>query len=93
MDASTKGGEARSPKAAPLMDDPAVAGLDLESAAGVKGLLAATMRNLAKLPFDVRTATAIIQAATAQKAVIEVSDIEDRLAAVEAAQSPGLRRA
>jgi hypothetical protein len=55
--------------------------------------LAQALHALARLPFDTRTANAIGQLATAQRAMIEGSDFERRLAALEAAQSPGLRRA
>ena len=66
--------------------------LDLETAAGSRALLAGALRQLARLPLDVRVANAIGQVCTAQRGVIEASDFEARLASLEA-QSPGLRRA
>jgi hypothetical protein len=54
-------------------------------------LLAGTLAQLAQLPLDVRHATALGQLATAQRALIEGSDLEQRLAALEAGAA-GSRR-
>lgn len=64
---------------------------ELETLSGLRRLLAGTLAQLAQLPLDVKTATATGQLATAQRALIEGSDIEQRLAALENAQS-GPRR-
>jgi hypothetical protein len=69
----------------PIAETIDVDAIDLETAGGAKALLAATLRQLARLPFDVRVANSIAQVATAQRAVISESDIEARLAALEAA--------
>lgn len=58
--------------------------LDLTTARGVTALLGATLAQLARLPFDTRTANAIGQCATAARSLIETSDLETRLAALEA---------
>lgn len=63
----------------------------LETLHGLRRLLARTLAQLAQLPLDVRHATALGQLATAQRALIEGSDIEHRLTALEAGQ-PGPRR-
>jgi hypothetical protein len=78
------------PSAAPVSSVVDVAGLNLESGAGVRALLAAVLRQLATLPLDTRVANAISQTVTAQRAVIETSDLEARLTALEA--SAPLRR-
>jgi hypothetical protein len=74
---------------AALMEDPAVAELDLTTADGLKRYLAATLRGLGKLPLDVRIGAVISQLASAQRAIVESSDLESRLAALEAAQAVG----
>lgn len=82
------------PSVAALADDPRVAALDLETAEGLRGFLGATLAALARLPFDTRTANAISALATAQRAILETSDFEGRLAALEAvAERPPVRRA
>jgi hypothetical protein len=73
------------PCAAPVGSVMDVAILNLESGAGVRALLAAVLRQLATLPLDARLANAISQTVTAQRAVIETSDLEARLTALEAA--------
>lgn len=70
----------------PLSDDPAVAELNLETGEGIKSLVAHTLHALARLPLDTRTANAIGQLVTAQRAVLETSDFEARLKALEEAQ-------
>lgn len=94
---SAKGGKTKAygaltsvPSIADVLD---VDKLDLETAAGSRALLAGALRQLARLPLDVRVANAIGQVCTAQRGVIEVADFEARLAALEAARPPGLRRA
>jgi len=93
--ASSKGGTAKAYGAlvsvAALADDPRVAGLNLETAEGLRGFLGATLGALARLPFDTRTAQAISAIATAQRNTIEAGDLEARLSALEAAQT-GPRR-
>jgi hypothetical protein len=59
--------------------------LNLETPAGLRGLLAGALRQLARLPLDVRVANALAQVATAQRAIIEASDLERRVEALEAA--------
>ena len=85
---SKRGGLAKAygalPAIAALAEDPAVAALDLETAAGLRGLLSATLGALARLPFDMRSAHAIGALATAQRSTLEISAHEARLAAVEA---------
>jgi len=61
----------------------------LETLVGLRRLLACTLSQLAQLPIDTRTATALGQIATAQRTLIEGSDIETRLAALEASQATG----
>lgn len=70
---------------AALADDPRVARLDLETAEGLRGFLAATLGALATLPFDVRVANGISALATAQRNTIEAGDFERRLGALETA--------
>ncbi|HYN81187.1 MAG TPA: hypothetical protein VES88_06770 [Gemmatimonadaceae bacterium] len=59
--------------------------LDLETPAGARALLAGALRQLARLPLDVRVANALAQVCTAQRAIIESSDLVRRLDALEAA--------
>ncbi len=75
----------------PLVDDPNVVALNLETAAGLRGFLSATLAALARLPFDVRTATAIGQLATAQRSTLETTDFEARLNALESQATAGPR--
>lgn len=85
---SHRGGVAKAwglmPIAAPVSESLDLAAVNLESAAGVRRLLAGVLRQLASLPIDARTANAISQVATAQRAAIETGDLEGRLAALEA---------
>lgn len=78
---------------APLDTVVVVDGLNLESAAGLRTLLAGTLRQLAKLPFGLGVAHAIAQVSAAQRATVETSTIEERLVALEGAgvgrPSPG----
>ena len=67
-----------------LVSDALVQGLDLESASGVKALLAAVLRKLTELPLDSRVATCIQQVAAAQKGYIAEADYETRFAELEA---------
>lgn len=94
---SRKGGHAKAYGAlssvAPLSESEGVVGLDLQTAAGLKALLGHTLKGLANLPFDVRVATAIGQLALAQRSTIETSDLDERIAVLEASLSVGLRRA
>ena len=69
-----------------LTEDPRIATLNLETAGGLRGLLGATLGALAQLPMDARTANAIGQLATAQRGLIEASDLERRIADIEVAQ-------
>jgi hypothetical protein len=75
----------------PLATDPRVAALNLGTADGLQQLVAAALRALARLPLDVRTATAIGQLVTTQRSTIETSDIEARLRALESGRTPQLR--
>jgi len=54
-----------------------------ETGAGVRALFAAVLRQLTTLPLSARLANAISQTVTAQRAVIETSDLEARLGALE----------
>ncbi len=72
--------------AAPLATDPAVRALDLATAHGVRGVLAAMLRALTTLSVDVRLANALGNLATAQRGTIEQADIIARLDALEAAE-------
>ena len=74
------------PTTAALDADPAVVGLDLSTAVGIRELLGHTLRALTRLPVDVRLATCLGQLATAQKNVITESDFEHRLEQLEAQQ-------
>ena len=69
---------------APIADVVDVDTLDLSTPAGVMTLLGATLRQLARLPLDVRTANAIAQVATAQRQAIETAALASRLEALEA---------
>lgn len=70
----------------------AVKRLDLSTAKGLSAVMAATLNGLAALPFDLRVANAVASVANAARRAIEVGSIEKRLAALEPAQAPGLRR-
>jgi hypothetical protein len=87
--ASSKGGTQKAygalPAVAALADDPRIAALDLETAGGLRAYLGVTLRALAHLPFDARIANAISALATAQRNMIETSDIAARLDTLEAA--------
>jgi len=85
LDGSRRGGLARGhalrrTTAAPF----AVDDLDLETAVGLRRYLARALLQLAKLPFDVRTANAMAQMVNVARAGIEAADLEGRLAALEA---------
>lgn len=92
--ASRRGGEAKAYGAlaavAPIQDDLGP-GVDLGTAQGGRDLLAVALQRLAALPFDVRIAHALAQLVAIQRAQIETSDLEQRLAALEASapQRPG----
>jgi len=76
----------------PLAD--AVASFDLGTPDGLRQLLAAVLRGLASLPLDVRAANSFAQVAGVQRALIESSDLDARIRALEErAASPRLRRA
>jgi hypothetical protein len=75
-----------------LADSAGVVDLNLESAEGMRALLAKTMQALTRLPFDVRVATCIGQLATAQRAVVESSSVEQRLSALEVALEAAQQR-
>jgi hypothetical protein len=93
LEESKRGGDSKAYRALaslpPLGDDPEIAALDLSTANGLKRFTAATLRALSRLPFDVRIANAIGQIILAQRTVIETSDLEDRLVALEVMQ-PGV---
>ena len=83
---SRRGGKGKAPArpfVGPLTEDPAVQSLELLSATELPCILAATLRRLALLPFDVRVATAIAQVVQTQRAAIETADLEERLRALE----------
>jgi hypothetical protein len=88
-----KGGLANAaPVIGALADDPAAAALDPGTADGLRECVAHTIRALFRLPFDVRVANSISTLATAQRALIESSDFERRLAAIEESMNkPHLR--
>lgn len=92
---SRKGGHAKAYNALPMTDslaeDPRVGTLDLSTATGLRDYLAAALAALGRLPFDARTANSIGQLATAQRALLEASDTEARIAALEAAAHTGPR--
>jgi hypothetical protein len=94
---SRRGGIARAhglgPSVAPLAETAGIPELDLESPAGLRTFLAATLHGLARLPLDTRVANAVAQVVTCQRAVVESSDFEERLKALEESRSPGLKRA
>lgn len=71
-----------------LATDPAVAALDLSTPAGLKLLLAITLKALTKLPLDVRLANAMGFLATSQRSIIEQSEIVARIEALENAPPP-----
>ena len=85
---SRRGGLAKAYNALPaiesLADDPKLATHDPNTAEGLRECVAVAIRALFKLPFDVRVANAVGSLATAQRALIETSDLERRLAAIEA---------
>ena len=82
------------PAVSASVESKGVTAVDLETAEGLRGFLAATLQQLAHLPFDARTANSISSLATAQRSLIEASDFEKRLNALEAAQmARGLKRA
>lgn len=60
--------------------------LDLSTAGGLTSFLAATLGNLARLPFDARIANSIGNLSNAQRSLIEASDFERRIAALEEKQ-------
>ena len=68
----------------PLTDDPALAAIDPGTADGLRQCVARAIRALCGLPFDVRVANSLGTLATAQRALIESSDFERRLAELEA---------
>jgi hypothetical protein len=88
---SRRGGLAKAYNALPaidsLTDDPTISQHDPNTAEGLRACVAVAIRALFKLPFDVRVAKAVASLATAQRALIEASDLERRLAALEAAQA------
>lgn len=92
IEASRRGGSSRGTPAGPSLEPIAetidVAALDLETAAGVCALLAATLRQLARLPFSTTTANAIAQTVTAQRAVIDTSRVEGGLKELESLRGP-----
>ena len=65
--------------------------LDLGTAEGLRSLLGATLEDLAHLPVDARVGQAISSLSTAQRATIDASDHEARIAALEAERGSGAR--
>ncbi len=96
LDESRRGGERRGGEGsgplrtaemiAPLADDAAVVALDLNTSAGLREYVAANLRALSRLPYSVRVAHAVAQLASVQRQGIEASEIEERLAALEATE-------
>lgn len=90
---SVKGGKSKAygtlPAGGPLSASADVAALNLATPAGLVGLLAASLAALARLPFDVRVSNSIGQVATAQRGILEASDLEQRLTALEARAATG----
>lgn len=81
-----------------LMIEPLASVIDvdampLDTAQGIRELLGATLRQLARLPFSTKTAGVIGQCSLAARAVIETSDLEARLAALEARDTERPRHA
>jgi hypothetical protein len=87
-EAAKRGGQARTRQLARPSADPLspleVADLDLETVAGLKTYVARALLKLATLPFDVRVANSIAQLANVQRSALEASDLERRLANLEA---------
>jgi len=69
----------------PLQDDATVGALDLNTATGIRGLLAASLRALTREPHSAKVAATIAQLVSAQRAVIVESDIEREMREVKAA--------
>jgi hypothetical protein len=95
--ASRRGGEARTTQLAGSSADPLtpleVADLDLETVAGLKTYLARALLKLGQMPFDVRVANSIGQLVQTQRGLLEASDLEGRVATLEAKLTGGLRAA
>ena len=70
------------PTADPL-DPLEVADLNLESIEGLRTYLGRALTKLAGLPFDVKTANAMGQLITAQRGILETTDLERRVADLE----------
>lgn len=90
---SRRGGKGKAPAlpfVGPLAEDPAVQSLELLSATELPRLLAATLRRLTLLPFDVRVANAISQVVQTHRAAIETGELEERLRALENPARPQL---
>ena len=88
--AASRGGSSGAPvSVGALAEDPTVASLARQTAAGLRGFLAATLRALGRVPFATKTAQAISAIATSQRATLEASSFSERLDALEAAQAPG----
>lgn len=95
---SQRGGQAKAygslASVAPLADDERIAALDLETATGLRGLLAYALGALTRLPFSERTGNTCAQLVIAQQSMLKTTDYEQRLAALERAvtERPTLRR-
>jgi hypothetical protein len=85
QEAQRRGGLARARQLTlPSADPLDVADLDLESIHGLRTYLARAMVRLAELPFDVKVANAIGQVVQVQRVLIEATELEGRVADLEA---------
>ncbi len=103
-DMSAKGGEAvrqafkPGATASPYTIEPLnsvedIASCDLTTSAGLSKYLAMALRHLARVPFGTNVANAMAQLVTAQRNVVETSEIERRLAELEAGRPSSIRAA
>ncbi len=84
LEASARGGRASLLPDPPALDAlESVAECDLHTAVGLRQLTAATLRALARVPFDYHTANAIAQLLSAQRQILQTADFDARLAALE----------
>lgn len=80
-EAAARGGRNRRAQAAPLAD--ALDGLDLRTADGLAGALAAGIARLGALPFSVPVANSLALLVNAARATLETATLETRIAALE----------
>lgn len=70
----------------PLIHDPVVADLDLNTVDGLRTLVAQTLGAVAQLPVDIRSAIVIGQLAGTQRTLIAMSEFEQRRDSLEKAR-------